>query len=192
MVTPQPRFLLISSAEAVTKADGRWHFVLESLDGSSTVEASDVEPGVRGERLDLLAVVRGLEALDQPSQVTLLTASRRIIRGFRTSLTEWRSNRWRWERDGRWELIKNADLWRRVDRALTFHQVICRSWRVDAPSEPHPLTSIRDDRWDSVEAEPTAITVAPARPNLWKQVRRRLSLACPRLSQQPENRPLVG
>lgn len=41
-----------------------WHFVLESVDGDMKLEATDEEPEVDPERLELLAVVRGLEALE--------------------------------------------------------------------------------------------------------------------------------
>ena len=132
MVSSQPHFLLFSRAESQAGTPGVWHFLLESTDGQTVVEASDSESDLRGERLELLAVVRGLEALDQPSRVTLLTASRRISRGFRYGLEAWRNNDWQWERDGRWVPIKNADLWRRVDRALRFHHVKCRTWRLDS------------------------------------------------------------
>ena len=40
-----------------------------------------MELDVRGERLELMTLVRGLEALDQPSRVTLMTASGYVARG---------------------------------------------------------------------------------------------------------------
>jgi ribonuclease HI len=131
MRSVQPHFLLFSGVEPTGRPGGRWHFLLESLDGDTVVEASDEEAGLKGERLELLALVRGLEALDQPSRVTLITASRDVRRGIRYGLEEWRANHWCWERDGRWVPIKNRDLWQRVDRALRFHRVDCRRWRLD-------------------------------------------------------------
>ena len=80
MSAPQPHFLLFSTAEQENK-QGQWKFVLQAADGSATLEAEDSEPEIHGERLELLAVVRGLEALDQPSHVTLMTSSRYVNRG---------------------------------------------------------------------------------------------------------------
>lgn len=54
---------------------GLWRFVLRGDDGSAMLVAEDVEPDIQGERLELLSVVRGLEALEQPSRVTLMTPS---------------------------------------------------------------------------------------------------------------------
>lgn len=133
-----------SEPEAGTDLDGGWwHFQLESVDGELRLSAGDFEAAVSGERLELLAVVRGLEALDQPSRVTLVTPSRYVHRGLRFGLSPWRDNQWRWECFGELAPVKNADLWRRVDRALDFHRLECRLWRVDdahsvpAGGKPH-------------------------------------------------------
>ncbi|MFC1759225.1 RNase H family protein [Planctomycetota bacterium] len=134
-MNPQkPHYLLFSqSISGEDDQTGHWHFVLEALDGGPSLEASDEELRVEGERLELLAVVRGLEALDQPSSVTLVTSSQQIARGFRNGLEQWRSNHWKWERFGRYVPVKNKDLWQRIDHALKFHRVECRTWRFDPP-----------------------------------------------------------
>ena len=129
-----PHFLLVSGLIDKRSRSG-WHFSLEPIGGGDVLEASHHEAG-SPERLELLAVVRGLEALDQPSRVTLLTSSRSVTRGLRYGLSEWKNNGWNWERLGRQEPIKHADLWRRVDRALSFHKVRCRTWRVDQAHTP--------------------------------------------------------
>ncbi len=103
-----------------------WHFVLKSPDGQTQLEVADVEHEATEERLTLLAVVRGLEALEQPSHVTLVTTSASIRHTLRFGLDAWRENHWQWERFGRMTPVKNADLWRRVDRALRFHDIDCR------------------------------------------------------------------
>ncbi len=110
---------------------GSWRFVIQAADGQIQLDASDIEPGVTGERLDLLTVVRGLEALEQESCVTLVTDQRYVIRGMRYGLEEWREQDWKWSRFGDLVDINHADLWRRLDHALSFHQVQCRQFRID-------------------------------------------------------------
>ncbi len=83
------------------------------------------EPDARGERLELLTVVRGLEALDQPSRVSVLTASRYVRNGIELGLPQWRARGWRWESFGRLERVKHADLWQRLDQAAAIHEVHC-------------------------------------------------------------------
>lgn len=102
---------------------GRWRFVLQTAEGKTLLDAEDEEEGDSRERLELLAIVRGLEALDQPSQVTLHTQSQAISRGIREGLAQWRENDYQWERFGSFTPIKNSDLWQRVDQAMQIHQV---------------------------------------------------------------------
>ncbi|MBI3837484.1 MAG: hypothetical protein HY288_06080 [Planctomycetia bacterium] len=127
-----PHFLLFSES-CRKSSQGQWRFVLQSLDGTEQFEAADAEPNARGERLELLAVVRGLEALAQPSRVTLVTPSKYVNRGLTYGLEEWRANDWQWEHYGEMVPVKNRDLWQRVDRALSFHKLECRTWRFDLP-----------------------------------------------------------
>ena len=61
-----PHFVLLSETVA-HGSDGEWRFLLTSADGTHKLVASDRESDVRGERLALLSVVRGLEALEQPA-----------------------------------------------------------------------------------------------------------------------------
>ena len=124
-----PRYLLFSDTQKdESDSAGGWSFVLEPLDGPGRIEVADQEPEVRGERLKLLAVIRGLEALEQPSHVTIITPSRFIGRGIRSGLSYWRENDWQWERFGVMKPVKNADLWQRIERASQFHQIDCRVW----------------------------------------------------------------
>jgi hypothetical protein len=104
---------------------------LRDADGREHLVAGDVEPEVRGERLELLAVVRALEALEHPARITLMTPSVYVREGIRYGLSQWRSDSWCWEFFGTMVPIKNGDLWRRVDRAMQFHQIECLTWRID-------------------------------------------------------------
>jgi hypothetical protein len=69
--------------------------------------------------------------------------------------------------------VKHADLWQRVDQALTFHEVQCRTLRTDAanatPPAPHfawqPATARRSQLAEQAAAPPAE------RP--WNKVRER-------------------
>lgn len=138
MKCSSPRYQLFSMS-AKPDRPGLWRFVIRGDDGSALLVAEDIEPDIQGERLELLSVVRGLEALEQPSRVTLLTPSVYVREGIRYGLEEWRNADWQWESFGRMVPVKNSDLWRRVDRAMQFHEVECRTWRFDAShEEPSP------------------------------------------------------
>lgn len=140
MSIPTPHFLLFSEARRKER-QGQWRFVLQAADGSATLEAEDLEPEIGGERLELLAVIRGLEALDQPSRVTLFTASKYVSRGMAYGLEEWRRNGWNWECFGEMVPVKNRDLWQRLDRALNYHTI---EFRVQRSSETEAASAASD------------------------------------------------
>jgi ribonuclease HI len=146
-----PHFLL----RAGESNPGNWRFSLENAN-VKVLEANDFEPFIQGQRLELLAVVRGLEALEQPSRVTLLTSSSYVKRGIVYGLEDWRASGWCWESHGKMVPVKNGDLWRRLDRALQLHQLECRLQpKVQAETgtaesnheRPPPARSSRKGRW---------------------------------------------
>lgn len=118
-----PEYLLL--IDTVGAEPGEWRLVLQVVGGDVELDITDVEPDARGERLELLTVVRGLEALDQPSRVSVVTASRYVRNGIELGLPQWRAKGWMWESFGRLERVKHADLWQRLDRAASIHEVRC-------------------------------------------------------------------
>jgi ribonuclease HI len=144
-MVPKPHFLLFCDGHnpksamevhggSVGSSRGQWRFILEDLDAGTRLEVSDAEMMQAPERAALLAVVRGLEALEQPSRVTLVTTSRYVARGLQFGLIEWREADYCWEHFGSVQPIRNDDLWRRVDHAMQYHQINCR-WVAGEVSE---------------------------------------------------------
>lgn len=196
MSIPRPHFLLFSDASRSRPSQrssqrGAWRFVLEELDGATRLEAEDAEDEPSRDRLELLAVVRGLEALDQPSRVTLVTTSRYVARGLRYGLREWRESEWQWERFGQMAPVRNGDLWQRIDRALTYHQVECRTVgaRSEERWEAEPLGAPDSPRASGGRGQGEAAPVArhPGRGSWWRRSlaagRRMLSVSRPQPAQ---------
>ncbi len=152
MSVPAPHFLLYSEVGSLPartsrvaagaladsselRPDHHWRFVIRLPGGEKSFEAADEEQEASAERLELLAIIRGLEALDQPSRVTLVTASRNVQRGLECGLPQWREDDWQWERFGEMKPVKNRDLWQRLDRLLGIHEVECRVKRPAAADD---------------------------------------------------------
>ncbi|MEM6979936.1 MAG: ribonuclease HI [Planctomycetota bacterium] len=117
-----PNLLLVVSAQSRTLTDGRWQFVIETAGGRPVLEADDAELGDIN-RLTLLATVRGLESLDGAANITLLSHNRYLIRSLTDSLPRWRRSDFVWDHFGRRVEVQHADLWRRIDRTLSIHDV---------------------------------------------------------------------
>ncbi len=141
MSVPKPHFLLYSEARAAANRRG-WQFVLQTESGATALAVKEREAESSAERLELLAVIRGLEAVDGPADVTLCTTSKYVLRGVEFGLDEWRENDWQWERHGEWTPIKHRDLWQRLDRAMSVHNVRLQRRRLD-PKHATPAVADR-------------------------------------------------
>lgn len=162
MSPPRPHFLLFCDGSYPNQnpsSRGRWRFVLEDVEGGDRMEAGDAETNLAPDRVALLAVVRGLEALEQPSRVTMVTSSRYVQRGMQYGLPEWRENEYCWEHFGAQQPIRNADLWRRIDRALQYHSVHCRLMAGDEATTPATPGELE---WSVESAEGIRVETAQA------------------------------
>jgi ribonuclease HI len=78
------------------------------------------DPVTTNNRMELMAAIQALEALQRPTTVSLHTDSKYLLDG----ITKWIPN---WQRNG-WKTaakkpVKNEDLWRRLTEAMRPHDV---------------------------------------------------------------------
>jgi len=171
-------YLLVCDATSDSLVSGTWRFTLETADGQPVFTAEDRDCGDLN-RLTLLAAVRGLESIDGPSNVTLLSHNRYLIRSLSDSLPRWRENDFVWEHFGRRIDVQHADLWRRIDRALAIHcveAVLVSSRLVSRGSTPARSREGADGRRWRFDAAHDGIKrprhAAPKRPPPRDQLRR--------------------
>ena len=100
---------------------GGWAFILEHP--NKKMESSGGEPETTNNRMELTAVVRGLEALKQPCRVTLIADSQYVGKGLSEWMIKWKANGWRRREGSQFKEVKNEDLWRRLDELAANHQV---------------------------------------------------------------------
>lgn len=81
------------------------------------------EQATTNNRMELMAVIRGLEALKRRCRVEVVTDSRYVMDGITRWMAGWRRNGWKTA--GR-KPVKNQDLWQRLDEAVNAHEV---RWR---------------------------------------------------------------
>lgn len=166
MNPPKPHFLLFCEGTPISLEAGgaqngrgksqapknaRWRFVLENVSTGEKFEANDLELGCTQDRASLISVLRGLEALEQPSKVTLVTNNRYVFRGLRYGLSEWRENDFAWEHFGAVQPIRNADVWRRIDRTLSYHEVQCR-WMAMGENQRNNPSDSGEIQWSVAAA----------------------------------------
>lgn len=95
---------------------GGWGALL--LEGPAERELWGGEPQTTNNRMELMAAISALEALDAPCVVDLYTDSIYVRDGITKWIVNWEKNGWRTSAK---TPVKNADLWRRLKAALQPH-----------------------------------------------------------------------
>jgi ribonuclease HI len=100
---------------------GGWAAILRS--GTAEKEISGGETATTNNRMELMAVIHGLNALRSSSSVTVHTDSRYVMDGATQWLKRWKANGWKTSNK---KPVRNEDLWRALDTAMAAHDV---KWR---------------------------------------------------------------
>jgi ribonuclease HI len=76
--------------------------------------------------MELLAVIKGLEALKRRSHVELFTDSEYVRQGLMQWMAKWKANAWRRPATprGKGTVVKNLELWKRLDELVARHELV--------------------------------------------------------------------
>ena len=97
---------------------GGWGVVLRSK--NTEKELSGAEKDTTNNRMEMMAVIAGLEALKRACRVTVTTDSQYVMKGMTEWLPGWKARNWRTASK---QPVKNADLWQRLEKAINPHKV---------------------------------------------------------------------
>ena len=95
---------------------GGWAALLRA--GTRERELTGAEPDTTNNRMELMAVIGGLEALTRPTPVIIYTVSQYVQKGAEEWLAGWRRRGWKTSAGA---AVKNQDLWERLSTALQPH-----------------------------------------------------------------------
>ena len=102
---------------------GGWAYVLRHLPSGREKADAGGEGQTTNNRMELMAVIRGLEALTRPCRVELFTDSVYVGKGLLEWMPKWKRNQWRRREGKNWVPIKNEELWRRLDSLARQHRI---------------------------------------------------------------------
>jgi ribonuclease HI len=108
---------------------GGWAAILRS--GKHEKEIAGGDSSTTNNRMEMMAAIRGLEAVKKPSDVVVYTDSRYVMDGITRWLPRWKLNGWRTTDK---KPVKNDDLWRALDAAASRHTL---SWKWVAGHSGH-------------------------------------------------------
>ena len=97
---------------------GGWAAILRM--GEKERELSGGDEATTNNRMELMGVISGLEALKRPCAVTIHTDSKYVLDGASKWIHGWKRNGWKTADK---KPVKNVDLWKRLDAAVGGHDV---------------------------------------------------------------------
>jgi len=121
---------------------GGWGALMIARNGDSVIKTRELKggaPDTTNNRMELLAAISALEALEKPTKITVITDSTYVKNGVTTWIHGWKRNGWRTANK---KPVKNSDLWHRIDAENQRHQV---TWEWVKGHAGHPENERADE-----------------------------------------------
>ena len=121
---------------------GGWGALLQAKEGDTVVKEralSGGEADTTNNRMELLAAIAALEALERPSTITIVTDSAYVKNGVTGWIHGWKRNCWKTSTN---KPVKNIELWQRLDTAQARHRV---TWEWVKGHAGHPENERADE-----------------------------------------------
>ncbi len=123
---------------------GGWGALLQL--GEHEKELSGNEPDTTNNRMEMTAIIKGLEALVEPCQVAVYSDSKYVLDGMTKWIEGWKKRGWITASK---KPVRNADLWHELIAAAGIHDT---SWHWVKGHSGHPEND-RVDRLASDQAD---------------------------------------
>ena len=112
------------AARGNPEGPGGYGTILQYIDSKGNLHEREYSAGYKkttNNRMELMAVIVGLEALTKPCVVTLVSDSKYVTDAFNQNWVEgWLHKNWKTAGN---KPVKNIDLWKRLLKAMEPHQV---------------------------------------------------------------------
>lgn len=121
---------------------GGWGALLIAREGDAVLRERPMKggaPETTNNRMELLAAISALEALERASRITVVTDSAYVKDGVTKWIHGWKRNGWKTAAK---KPVKNEDLWRRLDEAAARHDVV---WEWVKGHAGHPENERADE-----------------------------------------------
>ena len=103
---------------------GGYGVILQYTDNKGVLHEKEISQGyikTTNNRMELMAAIVGLEALNRPCMVELYSDSKYLVDAFNQDwIDNWIANDWKRKATGP---VKNVDLWKRLLKAMDIHKV---------------------------------------------------------------------
>jgi ribonuclease HI len=95
---------------------GGWGAIL--ICNNKSKEIFGYEKNTTNNRMEMLAVISALQALNKPCEVQIFTDSKYVQQGMLSWMSNWKNNNWK---NSQKQDVKNIDLWKALDLEASKH-----------------------------------------------------------------------
>jgi len=121
---------------------GGWGAILIAKDGNTVLKERELNGGeahTTNNKMELMAAIASLEALERPTTLTIVTDSSYVKDGITSWIFGWKKRGWKTANN---KPVKNEDLWKRLDAATQRHDV---KWEWVKGQAGHPENERADE-----------------------------------------------
>ncbi len=121
---------------------GGWGALMQAREGDRVVKERELKGGeaeTTNNRMELLAAINALEALERTTEITIVTDSNYVKNGITAWIFGWKKNGWK---NSAKKPVKNVELWQRLDTANARHKV---TWEWVKGHAGHPENERADE-----------------------------------------------
>ncbi|MDA0688115.1 MAG: ribonuclease HI [Proteobacteria bacterium] len=115
---------------------GGWGVLLRFGEAEKTLYGG--EPATTNNRMELTAVIKGLEALKKPCRVKITTDSKYVLSGITEWMANWKQRNWKTANK---KPVLNVELWQELDALVGQHQI---EWEWVKGHSGHPENELAD------------------------------------------------
>ena len=133
----QPIEIFTDGACKGNPGPGGWGALLRLGENEKSLYGGELN--TTNNRMELLAAIRGLEALKRSAEVVITTDSQYVMKGICEWMPNWKKRGWKTASK---QPVKNADLWQQLDELVSQHLV---EWRWVRGHTGHRENEIADE-----------------------------------------------
>jgi len=116
---------------------GGWGVLLRYGEHEKSLYGGEEE--TTNNRMELMAAIKGLQAIKGPSKIVLTTDSKYVMQGITEWIINWKKRGWKTANK---KPVKNVDLWQSLDAEIQAHNI---EWKWVKGHSGHRENEIADD-----------------------------------------------
>ena len=118
--TPEQILLYADGACSGNPGPGGWAVILKHPASGKAKRLSGGQRETTNNRMELTAVIKGLESIPKPSSVTVITDSQYLVKGMTEWMDTWLAKNWKTANK---KPVKNVELWQRLLELSGKHRI---------------------------------------------------------------------